>query len=126
RRHARRDRVVERDAATFFLAVGWPELGGARCAGAREWRDGGAREAGDGTLADDHRGSGGSRVRRRSDGAGTDRGQARRPGPADRDRRRTVRFSEQQGGAMNEVVLRDIDGGVALLTLNRPERLNAW
>ena len=27
---------------------------------------------------------------------------------------------------MNEVVLRDIDAGVALLTLNRPERLNAW
>jgi enoyl-CoA hydratase/carnithine racemase len=27
---------------------------------------------------------------------------------------------------MTDVVLREIDGGVALLTLNRPDRLNAW
>ena len=27
---------------------------------------------------------------------------------------------------MSEVVLMEVQGGVALLTLNRPERLNAW
>ena len=27
---------------------------------------------------------------------------------------------------MNEVVLFDVEDGVALLTLNRPDRLNAW
>ena len=27
---------------------------------------------------------------------------------------------------MSEVVLRTIEDGVALLTLNRPDRLNAW
>jgi enoyl-CoA hydratase/carnithine racemase len=27
---------------------------------------------------------------------------------------------------MSEVVMKDVDGGVAVLTLNRPDRLNAW
>ncbi len=27
---------------------------------------------------------------------------------------------------MSEVVMKDVDGGIAVLTLNRPDRLNAW
>ena len=27
---------------------------------------------------------------------------------------------------MSDVVLKDVDGGIAVLTLNRPDRLNAW
>src|SRR5205823_3686603 len=32
----------------------------------------------------------------------------------------------QKGGAVGEVVTRSTDEGVAVLTLNRPDRLNAW
>src|SRR5204862_3539289 len=31
-----------------------------------------------------------------------------------------------EGGSMSDVVQRTLDGGVAILTLNRPDRLNAW
>src|SRR2546425_6142053 len=34
--------------------------------------------------------------------------------------------SRRRGGPVSEVVLRTIEDGVALLTLNRPDRLNAW
>ena len=32
----------------------------------------------------------------------------------------------REGAGVSEVVQMTVDGGVALLTLNRPQRLNAW
>src|SRR4030088_2334914 len=46
----------------------------------------------------------------------------------DRPRRPQGRLEGQavEGGTMSEVVQCEVREGVALLTLNRPERLNAW
>jgi enoyl-CoA hydratase/carnithine racemase len=36
------------------------------------------------------------------------------------------RERQSEGGGVEQIVTRTIEGGVALLTLNRPDRLNAW
>src|SRR4030088_496456 len=38
----------------------------------------------------------------------------------------TLEDQAVEGGKMSEVVQYEVQDGVALLTLNRPERLNAW